>query len=648
MRHGARSGSGRAAASYDARMKTLKPLLIVAIALGLAYALATLWVGHRVQAEMEEVAAALTARDDVRVTRFDYERGFGRGELHYDLTWQPVDADPTLQPLVELGVIPEDGFRLQGDLQVRQGPWVGGDAGFALGRTEGRVELPEDLRPLLPQYPGQEPLLRVIGFITFGGMVETHYRVVDYDGRVTPPDTTGSARLKLTGLQVMTRTTPQLDEAVIDARLDKAVLGFEEGTGSAEIELSDLFLEADAQEARPYLWTGKNSAGFGLVRLVSPEDVLALREGRISSDTWLENDQVHASTIMTFGEARLDGYALQGGEMRVSVMNLDADALAELSRLSNQYADTGGVPDTDEALAEFMPQFERLLAGNPEVAIERLSLAFQAPDDLVGSYRLSVEGITELSPESLDVLARSLRSTAELRLKQSALRYISRRVAAEQLGGEPSEAELDEAAAALYEMAIAGMQELPFVNITEEEITAAAELRDGVLYAGETEVMNVEQMLIGLLASMAAAGGQMGGGTLDPDAEPLYGQLALEYDFQPDPYPIELLAGGADDLEEILGDGCIGFVNGARPDVVLSYAAGPNPLYIFGTSEFDTTLAVLDPAGQWHCNDDSLGRGLNPGVEFVEPPSGDYAIWVGTLDGNAVDAILTISELGMF
>ena len=133
-----------------------------------------------------------------------------------------------------------------------------------------------------------------------------------------------------------------------------------------------------------------------------------------------------------------------------------------------------------------------------------------------------------------------------------------------------------------------------------------------------------------------------------PAAEPLYGRLELEYDFIQDPYAIELLAGGADDLEVILGEGCIGYVNGRNPDVVLSYAAGPNPLYIYGTSEFDTSLAVLDPNGQWHCNDDALGRGLDPGLEFVDPASGDYVIWVGTLDGNMVEAILSISELGMF
>lgn len=628
-------------------MKTLKPLIIVAIALVLAYVLATVWVGHRVQAEMDQLAAALTARDDVRVNRFDYERGFGRGVLHYDVTWQPVDADPALQPLMDMGLIPEDGFPLQGDLQLRQGPWVGGGAGFALARTEGRVALPETMRAALPQYPGEEPLLRVDGIMTFGGLVETHTRVVDYQGRVTPPDTDGSARLELEGLRAMTRSTPQLDEAVVELRLDRALLGFDEGAGSGEIELAGLYLDADMQEARPQLWTGTSGAGFGRISLNSPEDTFSLTEGRVASDTRLEGDRVHATTAMTIGESKIQRYSIQGGEMTISVRDLDADALAELGRLSNEFAETGGLPDTDEGVAQFMAQLERIVAGNPAVAVERLAVAFEAPDDLVGSYYVTVEGVNELSLESLDVLARGLRSTAELRLKQSALRYLARRVAAEQLV-EPSDAELDEAAAGMYQTAIAGMEGLPFVTITPEEIVAAVELRDGALFAGDTEVMNIEQMLVTMLSGMATAGVGMGTGTLEPEAEPLYGRLELEFDFVPDPYEIELLAGGADDVEVILGEGCVGFVNGINPDVVLNYAAGPNPLYIYGTSEFDTSLVVLDPTGQWHCNDDALGRGLDPGVEFIAPASGNYAIWVGTLDGNMVEAVLSISELGMF
>lgn len=629
-------------------MKTLKPLIILAIALALAYVLATVWVGHRVQAEMDELAAALTARDDVRVARFDYERGFGRGVLHYDVTWQPVDADPALQPLVEMGLIPEDGFPLQGDLQLRQGPWVGGDAGFALARTEGRVALPDELRPVLPQYPGQEPLLRLDGIITFGGLVETHYRVIDYNGRVTPPDTDGSARLELEGLRAMTRSTPQLDEAILELRLDRALLGFDGGADSGAIEFAGLYLDADVQEARPDLWVGTSGVGFGRISLTSPEDLLSLSEGRIASDTRLEGDRVHARTVVTVGESRIDRFSMQGAEMTVSIHDLDAEALAEFGRLSNEFAETGGLPDSDEGRERFVAQLERLLAAGPVLEVERFSVALEAPDDVVATYRLTVEDVTELSAESLDVLARGLRATAELRLRQSALRYISRLVAAEQLAGEPSEAELDEAARALYEMALGSVRELPFVAITEDEITAAFELREGVLYAGETEVMNVEQMLVAALTGMAAAGTGMGTGTLDAAAEPLYGRVALEYDFVQDPYAIELLAGGADDLEVILGEGCVGYVNGRNPDVVLTYAAGPNPLYIYGTSEFDTSLAVLDPAGQWHCNDDALGRGLDPGLEFVDPASGDYAIWVGTLDGNMVEAILSISELGMF
>ena len=55
----------------------------------------------------------------------------------------------------------------------------------------------------------------------------------------------------------------QLDEGVIELRLDTARVGLETGAVPMALELSDVYFEADVREARPQLWVGTSAAGLG-------------------------------------------------------------------------------------------------------------------------------------------------------------------------------------------------------------------------------------------------------------------------------------------------------------------------------------------------------------------------------------------------
>ncbi len=58
-------------------------------------------------------------------------------------------------------------------------------------------------------------------------------------------------------------------------------------------------------------------------------------------------------------------------------------------------------------------------------------------------------------------------------------------------------------------------------------------------------------------------------------------------------------------------------------------------------------MVINDPAGNWHCNDDSnYLSGTNSGIQFDEPRSGDYQIWVGSYNGDAesIATLLAITE----
>ena len=127
----------------------------------------------------------------------------------------------------------------------------------------------------------------------------------------------------------------------------------------------------------------------------------------------------------------------------------------------------------------------------------------------------------------------------------------------------------------------------------------------------------------------------------DYSLNPNFGSVSLNSGFQPDPYNVNITAGGSIDASRI---GCAGNISNA-PDFRLQYQAGGIlPLILSVASSSDTTLVINMPNGTWMCDDDS-GNGLNPSVYLSNPPSGQYDIWVGTFGGGYANSVLSVSEL---
>jgi len=125
---------------------------------------------------------------------------------------------------------------------------------------------------------------------------------------------------------------------------------------------------------------------------------------------------------------------------------------------------------------------------------------------------------------------------------------------------------------------------------------------------------------------------------------PSFGTVNLSANFAPDPYAVNVTAGGTVSAERLGGSQCLGTIADA-PDVRLNYRAGQGlPLYLSVVANTDTTLVVNLPNGQWACNDDF--QGVNPGLVFNNPQSGQYDIWIGHYNrGSRVPAQLRISEV---
>lgn len=125
----------------------------------------------------------------------------------------------------------------------------------------------------------------------------------------------------------------------------------------------------------------------------------------------------------------------------------------------------------------------------------------------------------------------------------------------------------------------------------------------------------------------------------DPNLKPTFGSAKLNAGFLPDPYTIDLQAGG--NIRTNLG-GVKAHVAKA-PDFSLHYTKGKYALSFTVKSAGDTTLLINLPDGSWVADDDS-GGGLDPMIRIAEPASGRYDIYVGTYQKELVAATLNITE----
>ena len=128
---------------------------------------------------------------------------------------------------------------------------------------------------------------------------------------------------------------------------------------------------------------------------------------------------------------------------------------------------------------------------------------------------------------------------------------------------------------------------------------------------------------------------------MDTNLRATYGSIGLSGGFTPDPYRIQLTAGGDVSVSDNK-NGCTGYVSRA-PDFELNFSAGSLPLVFRTISSVDTTLIINAPDGRWYCDDDSYGDG-DAEVRFNRPQTGVYDVWVGTYNRGNYSSTLLITE----
>ncbi len=169
-------------------------------------------------------------------------------------------------------------------------------------------------------------------------------------------------------------------------------------------------------------------------------------------------------------------------------------------------------------------------------------------------------------------------------------------------------------------------------------------------YAGRSSG-NYAMVIMGAAPFVSGAGAMTGstmpvdgGAAFNVSASPTYGSATLTAGFTPDPYRVQVVAGGGVDAAALLGSPCMGFAAPA-PDYRLFYTGGQYRLRFFASSSGDTTLIINAPDGRWYCDDDSGGN-LNPLLDFGSPLSGQYDIWVGAFQtGHSANLVITETDL---
>lgn len=124
----------------------------------------------------------------------------------------------------------------------------------------------------------------------------------------------------------------------------------------------------------------------------------------------------------------------------------------------------------------------------------------------------------------------------------------------------------------------------------------------------------------------------------------VYGSTALTAGFVPDPFSVGVTAGGPASAS-YLGGGCYGYTTSA-PTFSVNYTSGSASVlrfYFIGSG--DTTMIINTPFNTFSCVDDSFGT-LNPTIDFNNPSSGRYDIWVASYaEGGNIGGTLYVTEL---
>jgi hypothetical protein len=100
--------------------------------------------------------------------------------------------------------------------------------------------------------------------------------------------------------------------------------------------------------------------------------------------------------------------------------------------------------------------------------------------------------------------------------------------------------------------------------------------------------------------------------------------------------------GGTIELSSLgLRPACLGAVS-PTADAVIDVLAGVGHMDVRVMADTDTTIAVRDPSGAWHCSDDAPGGSYFPEISVDAPAAGAWVVWAGRLHDGEMQGSLWV------
>lgn len=595
--------------------------LLTGLLVGFALlALSKLYVGQRIEREITALADMLEASPDVTVYALDYTPGYWRGELRIDLDFRPTALAEDLAERQATRQLPPAASRLRGTLEVRQGPWLGRHGGLALAHIHRRVEVPPDLRAWL------RDTITFDASLTLGGKWQLGLHIADAGGGGTP------LGLRLTDLRGSVRSDRTFSRQSFEITADTLSLGLDTGAFQLGLSIDDFAIATRQERVMPGVWASDTLYSLARFKVSTRGLRVEWFDQSGTSEVRLHDGRMEVIGAGSLGPLQLGRVRFDHVILRQHLSRLDPDALSSMNAVSaDDPPDTGLV-----ALAQ-------LLAGGPALT-QSVRVALNATgEDLAMDLSLAITPAPADTP--ITTLLLSLQGEGRLQASEAMVRQAARVFVDYQAAEAILSEDPEEMAAVLAEVWLNEARSTAGLQLSDDGISATVRLTDGMATVDGLEPVALRTLLEPVLDSLR--GHAYAVVMPDHTGRALYGTLELASGRFPDPYRMEVVAGGDRDVTAALGEPCAGLIDFGRPDLVLNFTAGTGPLYIYANSISDTTLTVRDPDGDWHCNDDVLGRGLNPGLEISQPRSGDYAIWLGTWERRPADSLLMFSERGM-
>ncbi|SDU03114.1 DUF945 family protein [Halopseudomonas salegens] len=604
-------------------------LVTAAAVVAVGYLGTQAYVGYQVEKQVQLINQQLVAHDEVIVNKLEYSKGWGSGELHYDLVYRPAPGNPWHQVLDEL--LPVAELNWQGSADVDHGPWLPGH-GFGLAQLQGTIPLPQMLRPWLTEYPEQAPMISYRGESHIDNTLSFTLEAINYKGSIKDPEGDKEALWEHTGAFFSARMHPIEQQLTLMAKLDALHLNIPEE--SVSLELDGLRLDGDSSRLQPYVWLGDASLTLDNFSITSDENQLGMEALRLATDTVQNGDKLDSTAELSLGPITVDDMRLGETRLRYSVLGLDTQGYADLMHSLNQINDP---EDLEQYWPGLRPQLERILAAQPKMAIDEFSISLGEPFNATASLNMDYFGDGKLDASFAETVWDDLNIAGQGRLTESAINNMIELVVEQQNAelGADDQVMMKEMLKTQFTQQ---MQNNPFARPTDDGYEFAFALRDRMLTAHDEPIMDLATL-------MAMGQAFMPQGSAGNQAATLEGPIELSAGFSPDPFVISAVSGGDNMVDEAYGEGCVGYTDMSAANVELSYQADAFPLIIEASAPTDTALVIMAPDGNVYCNDDRSMYELDPRVIFETPDSGDYFIWLTDLDGERSQAEISITEI---